>query len=55
MDVVFITADDPSLVGQGVEMTKRRGRIVWVALLTASPLRLTAYDIIRKELHVVGL
>ncbi len=54
VDVVFITADDVSLVSQGVEMAKRRARIVLVALLTASPLQLTAYEIIRKELHIVG-
>jgi L-iditol 2-dehydrogenase len=54
VDVVFITADDASLVSQGVEMAKRRGRIVLVALLTASPLQLTAYEIIGKELHIVG-
>ncbi len=54
VDVVFITADDASLVSRGVEMAKRRGRIVLVALLTASPLQLTAYEIIGKELHLVG-
>jgi len=54
VDVVFITADDVSLVSQGVEMAKRRGRIVLVALLTDAPLQLTAYEIIRKELHIVG-
>jgi L-iditol 2-dehydrogenase len=54
VDVVFITADDASLVSRGVEMAKRRGRIVLVALLTDSPLQLTAYEIIGKELHIVG-
>lgn len=54
VDVVFITADDASLVSRGVEMAKRRGRIVLVALLTASPLQLTAYEIIRKELQIFG-
>jgi L-iditol 2-dehydrogenase len=54
VDAVFITADDVSLVSQGVEMAKRRGRIVLVALLTCAPLQLTAYEIIGKELHIVG-
>ncbi len=54
VDVVFVTADDALLVGQGVEMAKRRGRIVLVALLTTAPLQLTAYEIIRKELHIIG-
>ncbi len=54
VDVVFVTADDPSLVSRGVQIAKRRGRIVLVALLTNSPLQLTAYEIIGKELHIVG-
>ncbi len=54
VDAVFITADDASLVNQGVEMAKRHGRIVLVALLTLSPLQLTAYEIIRKELQMFG-
>jgi 2-desacetyl-2-hydroxyethyl bacteriochlorophyllide A dehydrogenase len=54
VDVVFVTADDPALVGRGVQMAKRRGRIVLVALLTTSPLQLTAYEIIGKELHILG-
>jgi 2-desacetyl-2-hydroxyethyl bacteriochlorophyllide A dehydrogenase len=53
-DVVFITADDVSLVNLGVEMAKRRGHIVLVALLTEAPLQLMAYSIISKELHIVG-
>jgi L-iditol 2-dehydrogenase len=54
VDVVFITADDASLVSRGVEMAQRRGRIVLVALLTDAPLQLTAYEIIGKELQIVG-
>jgi 2-desacetyl-2-hydroxyethyl bacteriochlorophyllide A dehydrogenase len=52
--VAFITADDPTLVNRAVEMTKRRGRIVLVALLTAAPMQLTAYDIISQEKHILG-
>lgn len=54
VDVVFVTADDASLVSQGIQMTRRRGRIVLVALLTVSPLQLKAYEIIGKELQIVG-
>jgi L-iditol 2-dehydrogenase len=53
-DVVFVTADDVSLVNLGVEMARRKGRIVLVALLTHAPLQLTAYEIIRKELRIIG-
>jgi len=54
VDVTFITADDVSLVNRAVEMTKPRGRIVLVALLRHAPLQLMAYDIIGKELQIVG-
>jgi 2-desacetyl-2-hydroxyethyl bacteriochlorophyllide A dehydrogenase len=54
VDVTFVTADDVSLVNRAVEMTKPRGRIVLVALLTDAPLQMKAYDIIGKELHIVG-
>jgi L-iditol 2-dehydrogenase len=54
VDIAFVTADDPNLVTQGVEMAKRRGRIMLIALLTESPLHLAAYQILRKELEIVG-
>ncbi|GAB4526605.1 MAG: sorbitol dehydrogenase [Anaerolineae bacterium] len=54
VDITFITADDASLVNRALEITKPRGRIVLVALLTEAPLQLMAYDIIGKELHVIG-
>jgi L-iditol 2-dehydrogenase len=54
VDVVFITADDVSLVNTALEITKRRGRIVLVALMTEAPLNLPAYPIIAKELQVSG-
>ena len=54
VDVTFITADDASLVNPGLEMTKRRGRIVLVALLTEAPLQFMAFPVIAKELHIVG-
>jgi len=54
VDVVFVTADDESLVNLGIEMSKRRGRIVLVALMTHAPLRLSAYSILSKELSIIG-
>jgi L-iditol 2-dehydrogenase len=54
VDVAFVTADDPNLVTEGVKMAKRRGRIMLVALLTESTLNLAAYEILRKELEIVG-
>jgi L-iditol 2-dehydrogenase len=54
VDVTFITADDVSLVNRAIELTKRRGRIVLVALLTESPLSFDAYPIISKELSIIG-
>jgi L-iditol 2-dehydrogenase len=54
VDVIFIAADEVALVELAVKMAKRRGRIVLVALLTHAPLQLTAYDIISKELSIIG-
>jgi L-iditol 2-dehydrogenase len=54
VDVSFITADDASLVNRAIGMTRRRGCIVLVALLTHSPLNFSAYPIIGKELRLVG-
>ena len=54
VDAVFITADDPSLVNRGLDIAKRRGRIVLVALLTEAPIQFMAYRVIGKELEIVG-
>lgn len=54
VDVVFLTADDASLASTAVEMAKRRGRIMVVALMTAEPMQLPAYSILSRELHVIG-
>jgi len=54
VDMTFITADDASLVNLGLDMTKRRGRIVLVALLTEAPLQFMAFPVIGKELHIIG-
>jgi L-iditol 2-dehydrogenase len=52
--VSFITADDAFLVNQAIAMTRRRGAIVLVALLTESPLQFMAYSILSKELRILG-
>lgn len=54
VDAVFVTADDITLVNTAVEIAKRHGRIVLVALLTEAPLSLPAYPIIAKELQILG-
>ncbi len=54
VDVAFITADDPELVSQAVDLVKRRGRIVLVAILTEAPLNLWAYNIIGQEKQIIG-
>ena len=54
VDVTFITADDPALVNTAIEISKRHGRIVLVALLTEAPLVLSGYSIIQKELEIIG-
>jgi L-iditol 2-dehydrogenase len=54
VDVVFVTADDCGLVNQAVDIAKRRGRLVLVALLTQAALQCMAYPLISKELHIMG-
>jgi L-iditol 2-dehydrogenase len=52
--VAFVTADDVALVSQGIDMAKRRGRIALVALLTHASLQIRAFDMISKELSMLG-
>lgn len=54
VDKAFVTADDVALVNTAVAMAKSRGYIALIALMTEAPLQLRAYDIIKKELHLVG-
>lgn len=54
VDAVFIAADDPALVNTAVQILKRRGRIVLVALLTGSDLHFPAYPLIAKEGEILG-
>ena len=54
VDVVCITADDPALVSQAVQIASEHGRIALVALLSTAPLQLRGYDLIRNELQLFG-
>jgi len=54
VDTAFITADDPALVNTAIQILKRRGRIVLVALLTDAPLEFPAYPLIAKEGEMLG-
>jgi L-iditol 2-dehydrogenase len=54
VDAVFVAADDVSLVNVALDMAKRRGRIVLIALMTQAPLNLAAYTVISKELNIIG-
>ncbi|MGQ9501695.1 MAG: zinc-dependent alcohol dehydrogenase [Anaerolineae bacterium] len=54
VDVACIAADDPLLVSQAVQMVKGHGRVALVALLCTDPIRLAGYEIIRKEVQLLG-
>jgi len=54
VDVAFVTADDAALVEQALHLVRRRGRIILIALITEAPLRLRAYDILSKEISLIG-
>ena len=54
VDVAFIAADDVTLVNKAIEITKRKGKIVLIALLTEEPLSFMAYEVIGKEKEIVG-
>ena len=54
VDAAFIAADEPALVDAAIQILKRRGRIVLVALLTEGPLEFPAYPLIAKEGEILG-
>jgi L-iditol 2-dehydrogenase len=54
VDVAFVTADDAQLVDQAIHMVKRRGRVILIALITEELLPLRAYDILSRELSLIG-
>lgn len=53
-DVVVIAADDPALVDMALDVVKRRGQIVLVALLTEAPLKFMGFKVIAREAHIIG-
>jgi L-iditol 2-dehydrogenase len=54
LDVVAVCADDPSLFRGAIEIMRKRGRIVVVALLNEQALEFMAYSIIQKEANIIG-
>ena len=54
VDGIFITADDAGLVNDGLQMSSRLATIVLVALITESPLQFQAFDVLSKEISMVG-
>ncbi len=53
-DVVVVAADEPALVDLALEIIRRRGTIVLVALLTEAPLNFMGFKVIAKEAHIIG-
>ena len=54
VDTVYITADDAQLVNAGIQISKRLARLVLVSLITDEPLRFQAFDVLSKEMSIVG-
>jgi L-iditol 2-dehydrogenase len=54
VDVVAICADDTDLIKLAIQIARPRGKIALIALMTDSPLAFAAYDVIRKEIEMVG-
>jgi L-iditol 2-dehydrogenase len=54
VDVAIITADDIALVDTALDLVRRRGTVVLVALLTHEPLNFMGFKMIGKETHLIG-
>ncbi|MDF1515713.1 MAG: alcohol dehydrogenase catalytic domain-containing protein [Anaerolineae bacterium] len=54
VNAIFITADEAHLVNDAISLSSRLGRIVLVALITDAPLRIKAYDVIAREISIIG-
>jgi len=54
VDVAFVTADDPTLVGKAISMVRPRGCVVLVAIMAGEPVCFNVYDAIRKEVSLLG-
>jgi L-iditol 2-dehydrogenase len=53
-DVVVVAADEPALVDLALDIIRRRGQIVLVALLTEEPLKFMGFKVITREAHIIG-
>jgi 2-desacetyl-2-hydroxyethyl bacteriochlorophyllide A dehydrogenase len=53
-DIVVVAADEIELVDLALDLIRKRGTIVLVALLTAEPLRFIGFKVIIKEAHLIG-
>jgi L-iditol 2-dehydrogenase len=53
-DLVVVAADEPALVDQALDLIKKRGTVVLVALMTEEPLSFLGFKVIIKEAHLVG-
>lgn len=53
-DVVVVAADEPALVDLALDLIKKRGTVVLVALLTGDPLVFSGFKVIIKEAHIIG-
>jgi 2-desacetyl-2-hydroxyethyl bacteriochlorophyllide A dehydrogenase len=53
-DIVVVAADDIQLVDLALDLIRKRGTVVLVALLTAEPLRFFGFKVIIKEAHIIG-
>jgi L-iditol 2-dehydrogenase len=54
VDSVIISADDVALVNHGLEIVKRGGNIMMVALMITPPIGFIGYNIVRKEVSMIG-
>jgi L-iditol 2-dehydrogenase len=53
-DVAVIAADEPALVDAALDIIRKRGKIVLVALLTAAPLQFMGFKVIASEAAIIG-
>lgn len=54
VDAVYVTADDAHLVNLGIQMSRRLARLVLVSLITDEPLQFQAFEVLSKEISIVG-
>jgi L-iditol 2-dehydrogenase len=54
VDTVYIVADDATLMNIALQISKHLARIVLVSLITEEPLRFQAFDVLSKEINIIG-